>query len=193
MGHPGIAAAVRAAGAPAAVRETVWAHGTMPLRVSGYLTAPDLPLELVTSVRGIVHVRGDDGVERVVFCENADGRHPWPGGRRIEGESFADTVLREVHEETGWRVDAGSLRPLGWLHLLHLGPEPAANQGPYPEFVQLIFTATASSRDVPLDADWDDADGYELRSSLQTLADARRLTSTDMLADVFVDALLARS
>jgi hypothetical protein len=148
MGHPGIAAAARAAGRPAAVRETAWARGTMPLRVSGYLTAPELPLELVTSVRGIVHVRGDDGVERVVFCENADGRHPWPGGRRVEGESF--------------------------------------------EFVQLVFTATASSRDVALDADWDDADGYELGSSLQTLADACRLTSTDMLADVFVDALLAR-
>ena len=179
-------------GEPVAVRETVWAAGTMPLCVSGYLTTPEVPLELVTSVRGIVHVRGDDGVERVVFCENADGRHPWPGGRRIAGESFADTVVREVHEETGWRVEPDSLRPLGWLHLVHLGPEPAANQGPYPEFVQLIFTATGAGRDVALDADWDDADGYELRSSLQTLEDARRLTSTDLLADVFVDALLER-
>lgn len=187
--HPGVVAAMEA-GEAVAVHEVTWAQGTMPLRVSGYLTTPELPLELVTSVRGIVHVRGDDGVERIVVCENADGRHPWPGGRRLAGESFADTVVREVHEETGWRVDADSLRPLGWLHLAHLGPEPAANQGPYPEFVQLVFTVTASTRDVAPDADWEDADGYELASSLQTLKDARRLMADDALCCAFIDALM---
>jgi hypothetical protein len=198
--HPGLAAAM-ADGEPVATRDTVWADGTMPLRVSGYLTTPELPLELISSVRCIVEVREGrsdaaaeaDSVPRIVFCENADGTHPWPGGRRNPGESFADTAARELHEETGWLLDRDSLRPLGWLRLTHLGPEPAANQGPYPEFLQLIFTGTTSARDGGRDVEWTDTDSYELTSSLQTLQDARRLTSTNVLADVFLDALIARS
>jgi 8-oxo-dGTP pyrophosphatase MutT (NUDIX family) len=184
--HPGLAAAMRAGG-PVATSETVWAEGTMPLRVSAYTTTPDLPLELISSVRCIVYVDGD----RIVFCENADGRHPWPGGRRNPGESFADTAAREVHEETGWLIERESLRPRGWLRFTHLGPEPAANQGPYPDFLQVVFTATATTRDGGRDVQWTDMDGgYEHTSSLLTLTEARRLTSTNLLAHVFLDLLL---
>ena len=133
--HPGLAAAMSVAG-PVAAQEIAWAGGEMPLRVCAYLTTPVLPLELVSSVRCIVWV-GD----RLVFCENEDGSHPWPGGRRLEGESYADTAAREVHEETGWRIDRASLRQLGWLRLTHRGPKPPANTGPFPDFLQLIFVA----------------------------------------------------
>jgi hypothetical protein len=78
---------------------------------------------------------------------------------------------------------------VGWPRLTHLGREPESNQGPYPEFLQLIYTGTASARDGGRDAEWTDTDGYELRSSLVTLEEARRRTSTDVLADVFLDAL----
>jgi hypothetical protein len=46
----------------------------MPLRVFAYLSRPELPPELASSVRCIVWV-GD----RLVFCEDPDGRHPRPG------------------------------------------------------------------------------------------------------------------
>lgn len=217
--HPGLAAAMRA-GDPVATGETVWSKGTMPLHVSAYTTAPDLPLELVTSVRCIVRVGsgvggdcdrdggvgseggdshgvgviGGDGADRelFVYCDNADGGHPFPGGRRIEGESFADTAAREVHEETGWHIDRSTLRRLGWLRLAHLGPEPAVLKGPYPVFLQVVFTAAAATRDVARDAEWTDIDGYEQSSRLVTLEEARRRsTSTDLLAHVFLDLLIA--
>jgi len=205
--HPGLAAAMRA-GDPVATGETVWSKGTMPLHVSAYTTTPDLPLELVTSVRCIVRVGsgvGDDGGdldgvigcdgddrELFVYCDNADGGHPFPGGRRIEGESFADTAAREVHEETGWHIDRSTLRRLGWLRLAHLGPEPAVKKGPYPVFLQVVFTAAAATRDVARDAEWTDIDGYEQSSRLVTLEEARRRsTSTDLLAHVFLDLLIA--
>jgi ADP-ribose pyrophosphatase YjhB (NUDIX family) len=169
---------------PAAWHEMAWDGGRMPLRVSAYTTTPDLPIELVTSVRCIVRVGG-----LVVFCRNADGRHPWPGGRRRAAESYADTAAREVHEETGWLIERSSLRQLGWLHLTHLGGRPSSHQGPYPDFLQVVFTATASDRDGGVDAPWTDTDGYELSSELLTLDEALVRTSTDLLAPVFLELL----
>lgn len=186
--HPALAS-VLTEQRPVAEHESVWMDGAMPLRVSAYVS-PDsssrLPLEIISSIRCIVRV-GD----RYLFCENLSGRHPWPGGRRTEGESFADTAVREVHEETGWHVDPTSLRELGWLRLRHLGPNPEGNPGPYPDFLQLVFVAEARTRDggLPEDAEWTDVDGYELTSRLVTWAEAIERTSTDMHAQVFLELL----
>ena len=186
--HPALAA-VLALEEPAAEHEAMWMDGAMPLRVTAYVGTehtPRLPLEIISSIRCIVRV-GD----KYLFCENKSSRHPWPGGRRIAGESFAETAVREVHEETGWLLDEESLRPLGWLRLRNLGPEPEGNEGPYPDFLQLVFVGTATERDGGLspDAPWDDVDGYELESALVTLEDAIERTSTDMHAQVFLKLL----
>ena len=186
--HPALAE-VLAAEEPVAEHETVWMDGAMPLRVTAYIGAqctPRLPLEIISSIRCIVRV-GDE----YLFCENKSSRHPWPGGRRIAGESFAETAAREVHEETGWLLDKDSLRQLGWLRLRHLGPEPEGNPGPYPDFLQLVFVGAATEREGGLspDAPWDDVDDYELASSLVTLEEAIARTSTDMHAQVFLELL----
>lgn len=186
--HPALES-VLAQQRPVAEHESVWMDGAMPLRVSAYVS-PDssarLPLEIISSIRCIVRV-GD----RYLFCENLSSSHPWPGGRRNPGESFADTAVREVHEETGWLVDPDSLHELGWLRLHHLGPNPAANPGLYPDFLQIVFVAEARSRDGGLaeDAEWTDVDGYELTSRLVTLDEAVERTSTDMHAQVFLELL----
>ena len=187
--HPALAAVVADVGRPAAEHETAWLDGAMPLRVSAYIgaeSASRLPLELISSIRCIVRV-GD----RYLLCQNKSSVHPWPGGRRIAGESFAETAAREVHEETGWLLIQDSLRQLGWLRLRHLGPEPEGNQGQYPDFLQLVFVGEATERDGGLSADaaWDDVDGYELASSLVTLEEAIGRTSVDMHAPVFLELL----
>ncbi|GAA3427549.1 hypothetical protein GCM10018953_47320 [Streptosporangium nondiastaticum] len=79
-----------------------------PLRVAAHTSDAEVPLELVTSVRCIVWV-GDS----IVFCENSDGAHPWPGWRRQAGKSYADTIVREAREETGWWIDRASVRRMG--------------------------------------------------------------------------------
>ena len=187
--HPALAAVVADAGRPAAEHETAWLDGAMPLRVSAYIgaeSASQLPLELISSIRCIVRVG-----ERYLLCQNKSSVHPWPGGRRIAGESFAETAAREVHEETGWLLIQESLRQLGWLRLRHIGPEPEGNQGQYPDFLQLVFVGEATERDGGLSADaaWDDVDGYELASSLVTLEEAIERTSVDMHAPVFLELL----
>ena len=186
--HP-VLAAVLAESVAVAEHETSWMNGAMPLRITAYTEteqASRFPLEIISSIRCIVRVDG-----RYVFCENKTSRHPWPGGRRNPGESFADTATREVHEETGWLLKPETMRQLGWLHLRHLGPEPKGNEGPYPDFLQLVFVAEADRRDgnLPEDTDWTDPDGYELESRLVPLAEAIEHTSTDMHAQVFLELL----
>jgi hypothetical protein len=76
--------------------EVLWLNGTLPIRVSAYRQAADLPEHAVTSVRCIVLVDN-----RIVLCDSPDGCHPWPGRRREPGETYVETACREVHEETG--------------------------------------------------------------------------------------------
>jgi ADP-ribose pyrophosphatase YjhB (NUDIX family) len=181
--HPALIALLKTH-APAATGDLAWLDGAMPLRVSAFIGPADLPLDLITSVRCIVHV-GD----RIVLCANKDGVHPVPGGRREPGETLADTAVREVHEETGWRLERASMRPLGWLHLRQLGPPVAGNRGPYPDFLQLVFHGTATERDGGPDVAWTDLDGYEQSSELVSVAEARARTSNVLLVHTFLDLL----
>jgi hypothetical protein len=169
---------------PAASHEIAWAGGTLPLRVSAYTTPATLPHEIVTSVRCLVLV---DGL--IVFCQNPDGSHPWPGGRRLPSESYLETAAREVQEETGWLIQPDSAEALGWLHLTHLGPRVGDSTSPYPDFLQVVFCAKASERVGGRDVEWTDTDGYESTSRLLTLEEAMRATSNDLLARAFLELL----
>lgn len=183
MTHPGLAELI-ATRTPAATTRFAWLDGALPLTAAAYTEPAELPDELITSIRCITRV-GD----RVLFCTNKDGSHPWPGGRREPGESHADTAVREVHEETGWRLDPASLRPLGWLHLHHLAPRRPDDPFPYPDFLQLVLHGVVTGRDVAEDAPWQDVDNYELECRPFTVERARSETSRTMLAHVFLDLL----
>jgi ADP-ribose pyrophosphatase YjhB (NUDIX family) len=183
--HPALAAVLERS-EPSATTHAVWADGTMPLQVSAYLGAADVPDELITSIRCIVRV-GD----LLVLCENEDSVHPWPGGRRNPAETHAETAAREVHEETGWLLDGSDLEFLGWLHLTHLAPQPDDYRFPYPDFLQFVYTATASQRDGGPDVEWSDTEGYEQSSRLVTVEQALARTSTDALVQIFLKVLAA--
>ena len=144
-------------------RDHVW-PGPLPLRIAGYGTDWEWPDELILSVRCIVVV--DD---RFIMCTNRDGSHAWPGGRREPGETYPDTAVREVHEETGHVLDRDSLTHLGWLHDDHRSPMAPGSTWPHPDFVQVVFAGRAASRD---QADWTDTEGYELSSRLVTMDEA---------------------
>ena len=117
--------------------EALWANGTMPLRVCYFLSDEQPPEQFVTSVRCMV-LQNDT----VLVLRNRKGNHILPGGRREEGETFVQTLRREVAEETGWTVE--SVSRLGFIHLEHLKPKPPGYQFLYPHFFQIVYIAHAS-------------------------------------------------
>lgn len=129
------------------------------LRVRTYLTATLPPLDLVTSVRALV--RQDD---QILVVRDPVSVHILPGGRREPGETLLHTLAREVLEETGWTIHEPRL--LGLAHFQHLTPKPAEYRYPYPDFLHLVYAATAGR----YDAEQREVDGYELESGFQPLA-----------------------
>jgi NUDIX domain-containing protein len=172
--HPAILEILRSATAVGAVT-TRW--DTLSLRVSAYTPLVELPDDLVTSVRCIVTVN-----DAVVMCTNRGGTHPWPGGRRERGETFAQTARREVLEETGWILDPATVRPLGWLHLEHLERPPDDYPYPHPDFLQIVTAARAERRIEGGGSDWTDTDGYETTAFLVPLQDVTANLSGDRTA-----------
>ncbi|MCP4359052.1 MAG: NUDIX hydrolase [Chloroflexi bacterium] len=63
------------------------------------------------------------------------------GGRREPGETVLQTLHREVLEETGWTMQDTAV--LGFVHYHHLSPKPDGHCYPYPDFIQVIYTAVA--------------------------------------------------
>ena len=117
--------------------EALWANGTMPLRMRYFLSDEQPPEQFVTSVRCLV-LQNDS----VLALRNRKGNHILPGGRREEGETFEQTLRREVAEETGWTIESTSR--LGFIHLEHLKSKPPGYQFLHPHFFQIVYTACAS-------------------------------------------------
>ena len=155
---------------PVSVERAEWTVG--PLEFALYLDTPELPDELVTSVRCIVQV----GTAQLLLCEDA---HPsvniWPGGRRDRGESWTETAVREVAEETGWQLDPATLVMLGFLHFRHLTPVPVDHPYPHPDFLQVVLHGRATGDA----AGWVDSEGYVLRTTAVDVGAVESLPVTD--------------
>ncbi|MGN9806186.1 NUDIX hydrolase [Micromonospora sp. L32] len=77
----------------------------------------DLPVVERTAVRLVVR----DAQDRVLLFHTRDPDHPrlgtwWelPGGGMDPGETYAETAVRELREETGFVVTAARLGPPAW-------------------------------------------------------------------------------
>ena len=160
-----------------------WGDGSL-MHVDAHLGVVELPDDLVTSVRCIVRV-GDD----IVVCTNRHGSHPWPGGRRERHETFEQTACREVHEETGWILDASSLRQLGWLRFEYQETKPDDWTYPNPDFLHVVFTGRSTHRDDSQGGTWSDTEGYEQESRLASPTDPSLVFERDDIARVFLDVL----
>ena len=62
------------------------------------------------AVRGIIFIGG-----RLLLIEDNKGEVKLPGGGQDAGESDADTLIREIREETGCAVIPETIRPFGYI------------------------------------------------------------------------------
>lgn len=67
------------------------------------------------------------------------------GGRPEGAETPDETVMREVSEETGWRVRP--IRMIGFRHFFHMEPRSHRTDRPYPDFIQPIYAVRTESFD----------------------------------------------
>ena len=109
------------------------------------------PDGLITSVRCIILL-----MEQVLVVQDRISFHITPGGRREPNEPLEATLEREIGEETGWRIT--DLQRLGWLLFEHQSPKPPNYRYPYPDFIQLMYVAHASTFDAALK----ESNGYEI-------------------------------
>lgn len=124
---------------PAGHTEPSWAGGAIRLRITSYF-GDEPPLEAYVSSGHCVVFRG----ETVLVVRQGASAHVLPGGRREPGETLAQTLERELLEETGWTV--GPARLIGVVHLRHLNPRPGSippDSPHFPDFLWPIYTAEA--------------------------------------------------
>ena len=117
--------------------DVMWGEGTMPVKITTYLSDAMAPEQYISSARSIVV---KDNSVLVVSQEN--GHHYiLPGGRLEPGESPLDALHREILEETGWTIS--DLKHIGFMHLHYLFSKPDGFKYPYPDSIWSIFISEA--------------------------------------------------
>lgn len=115
------------------------------LRVRLSLTEELSPASVSSSILAIVFNRD----RQVLFLHPSDPSgsiaHLLIGGRPNVGETPEETVIREVAEETGWRVKP--IKMIGFRHFFHIEPRSPKTDRQYPDFIQPIYAAMAKSFD----------------------------------------------
>ncbi len=100
--------------------------------------APDPAQVGLTAVAGMIF----DGAGRLLLTDVVARGFDLPGGHVEPGERALATLRREVHEETGLRLPAGTRPRLAAAAVLSIaGPRPAGYRYPYPLSQMWIYLA----------------------------------------------------
>ncbi len=107
----------------------------VPLEFQACLANEPPPRAAIGSVRALV-LRHDE----VLLVQSAPPILT-VGGRCEPGETIEETLLREVGEESGWRVTP--IAVIGFIHCRHLDDQRPDWGRPAPDFVDPVFATEA--------------------------------------------------
>ncbi|MFC1947844.1 NUDIX domain-containing protein [Chloroflexota bacterium] len=117
--------------------DVMWGEGTIPVKITLYLSDTMAPARYISSARSIVF----NGNSVLVISQENGHQYILPGGRLEAKESPLDALHREILEETGWTVT--DTRHIGFMHLHNLGSKPDGYNYPYPDIIWPIFISEA--------------------------------------------------
>jgi len=117
--------------------DVMWGEGTMPVRITTYLSYLMAPESYISSARSIVF----KGNTLLVVSQEKGHQYILPGGRLEPGESPLQALRREILEETGWTIS--NLKHIGFMHLHYLFSKPDDFKYPYPDSIWPIYISQA--------------------------------------------------
>ena len=117
--------------------DVMWGEGTMPVKITTYLSDTIAPERYISSARSIVF----KGNSVLVVSQENGHQYILPGGRLEPGESPLEALHREILEETGWTIS--DLKHIGFMHLYYHFSKPDGFKYPYPDSIWSIFISEA--------------------------------------------------
>ena len=117
--------------------DVVWDEGTLPLKITTYLSGTMAPIKYISSARSIVF----KGNSVLVISQDNGHQYILPGGRLKPGESPLEALHREILEETGWTIN--KIIHIGFMRLHYLGSKPDGFKYPYPDSIWPIYISEA--------------------------------------------------
>lgn len=114
---------------PHLFREALWSEGSIQVRFKLLNSAP--PHHLIANVNIVPRTRNGWLLIRLI-----NGLWEIPGGTLELGESYTDTIKRELMEEADARLQSFQL--FGAWHCLSLASKPYRPHLPFPEFYRIV-------------------------------------------------------
>jgi 8-oxo-dGTP diphosphatase len=161
---------------PHLFREVLWGGGPIQAQFKQLNTEP--PCTLIANVN-LVPRAGD----KWVLLRHQNGSWDLPGGTLEHGETYLETLQRELMEEAG--AELCSFHILGAWHCFSLAERPYREHMPFPEFYRLVGYGQVELKTGPTNpADGEQIAAVESVSLEQAVANFHRCQRYD-LADLY--------
>lgn len=136
--------------------------------------------ELVrVAVRGIIFVGN-----KLLLIEDNKGEVKLPGGGQDEGEGDADTLIREVREETGYSVIPDTIRPFGYIEERRRDFKNYHEGRIFHQFSRLYFCEVSDERGETAMSDNEKNYGMQFKTYTLDEAIAKNRTMLDMVGEL---------